>query len=33
MMPTPFSGPAGFMTAPTETDTLVRKWVGFQPMS
>ena len=33
MMPTPFSGPAGFITAPTEIDTLVMKNIGFQPRS
>ena len=33
MMPMPFSSPAGFITAPTEADTLVIKYVGFQPMS
>src|SRR6266851_767367 len=26
----PFSYPAGFMTLPTDTDTLVRKWTGCQ---
>src|ERR1700732_5044 len=25
----PFSYPAGFMTLPTDTETLVRKWIGF----
>src|SRR3954453_5992724 len=25
----PFSNPAGFITLPTDTDTLVRKWIGF----
>src|SRR5882762_11479372 len=28
-MPWPFSYPAGFITLPTDTDTLVRKWTGF----
>ena len=30
MMPIPFSGPAGFITAPTEIATLDRKNIGFQ---
>ena len=30
MMPMPFSGPAGFITAPTEIDTLDMKNIGFQ---
>ena len=28
-MPWPFSYPAGFITLPTDTETLVRKWIGF----
>src|SRR3954471_449612 len=28
-MPWPFSYPAGFITLPTDTDTLVRNWIGF----
>ena len=31
MMPCAFSNPAGFRTAPTDPDTLDRKWMGFQP--
>ena len=27
------SRPAGLSTAPTEADTLFRRWIGFQPMS
>src|SRR5215470_11946792 len=27
------SRPAGFRTAPTEDETLLRRWTGFQPMS
>src|ERR1700722_18323413 len=30
MMPTPFSGPAGVITAPTEMATFDRKNIGFQ---
>ena len=30
MMPTPFSGPAGVITAPTEIDTFDMKNIGFQ---
>ncbi len=29
----PFSKPAGFITLPTEADTLLRKCTGFQPIS
>ena len=33
MMPTPFSGPAGIITAPTETETPVSTCSGFQFIS
>ena len=33
MMPCEFSNPAGLITLPTEAETLLRKWVGFQPIS
>src|SRR5215471_19539547 len=33
MRPREASRPAGFNTAPTEADTLLRRWTGFQPMS
>ncbi len=33
MMPWLASKPAGFMTAPIEAETLLRKWVGFHPIS
>src|SRR5579875_684607 len=33
MMPMPASSPAGFITEPTEIDTLVMKNIGFQPRS
>ena len=29
----PFSKPAGFITVPTEAETLLRKCCGFQPIS
>src|SRR5919108_3476475 len=33
MRPTDFSRPAGVSTDPTEIETLLRYWTGFQPMS
>ena len=33
MIPWLFSRPAGFITEPTEADTLLRYCAGFQPMS